>query len=71
MRAKTPFNTVAEFRAQLPQGTTLAGDETLSVKSDYFYVTIEAQQRATLARARALLRRRANAWPDVVWQTIE
>ena len=71
VRAKTPFNTVAEFRAQLPQGTTLAGDETLSVKSDYFYVTIEAQQGATLARARALLRRRANAWPDVVWQTIE
>src|SRR5205809_1700573 len=38
--------------------------ETLSVKSDYFYVTIEARQGATLARARALLRRRANAWPD-------
>ena len=70
-RAQSPFNTLAEFRAQLPQGATVAGDDSLSVKSDYFYVTIEAQQGATLARARALLRRRANAWPDVVWQVIE
>jgi general secretion pathway protein K len=70
-RAQRPFNTPAEFRMQLPPGATLAGDETLSVKSDYFYVTIEARQGATLARARALLRRRANAWPDVAWQIIE
>ena len=70
-RAQRPFNTPAEFRMQLPAGTTLAGDETLGVKSDFFYVTIEAQQGATLARARALLRRRANAWPDIVWQVIE
>jgi general secretion pathway protein K len=70
-RAQRPFNTTAEFRMQLPSGTTLPGDETLSVKSDFFYVTIEARQGATLARARALLQRRANAWPDVVWQVIE
>ena len=70
-RAQRPFNTPAEFRLQLPSGTTLAGDETLSVKSDFFYVTIEARQGATLARARALLQRRTNAWPDVVWQVIE
>jgi general secretion pathway protein K len=70
-RARSPFNTLAEFRAALPPGATVAGDESLSVKSDYFYVTIEAQQGVTLARARALLRRRANAWPDVVWQVIE
>jgi general secretion pathway protein K len=70
-RAQRPFNSLAEFRMQLPTGTTLAGEESLSVKSDYFYVTIEARQGATLARARALLRRRANAWPDVVWQVIE
>ena len=30
----------------------------------YFYVAIEAKQGATLARARALLRRNAGAWPD-------
>ena len=70
-RAQRPFNNLAEFHAQLPPPATLAGDETLSVKSDYFYVTIEAQQGATRARARALLRRRGNDWPDVVWQTVE
>jgi general secretion pathway protein K len=71
VRARTPFASVAEFRARLPQGATFTGDESLSVKSDYFYVTIEARQGATLARARALLRRGAGEWPVVVWQLVE
>jgi general secretion pathway protein K len=70
-RAQSPFNNLAEFRAQLSSPATVAGDKTLSVKSDFFYVTIEAQQGATLARARALLRRKGNEWPDVVWQVVE
>ena len=70
-RARRPFATVAEFRARLPQGATLVVDETLSVKSDYFYVTIEARQGATLARARALLRRSTGEWPVVIWQLVE
>ena len=70
-RAQSPFNNLAEFRAQLPPPATLTDDETLGVKSDFFYVTIEAQQGATLARARALLRRKGNEWPDVVWQVVE
>ena len=70
-RTQGPFNNLAEFRAQLSSPATVAGDETLSVKSDFFYVTIEAQQGATLARARALLRRKGNEWPDVVWQVVE
>jgi len=71
-RAKTPFASISEFRARLP-GSALAIDETvLSVKSDWFVVTIEARQGDTVARARALLKR-ANApdWPAVVWQTVE
>jgi general secretion pathway protein K len=70
-RARKPFTTVAEFRARLPEGATLGSDEGLSVKSDFFYVTIEARQGSTVARARALLRRRASEWPEVVWQTVE
>jgi general secretion pathway protein K len=70
-RMQSPFNNLAEFRAQLASPATVAGDDTLSVKSDFFYVTIEAQQGATLARARALLRRKGNEWPDVVWQIVE
>ena len=70
-RAQKPFTTVAEFRARVPPPATLTGDETLNVKSDYFYVTIEARQGTTVARARALLHRRSGEWPDVVWQVVE
>jgi general secretion pathway protein K len=70
-RAQKPYTTVAEFRARLPDGATLAGDEGLAVRSAFFYVGIEAKQGATLARARALLRRNAGAWPTVVWQVVE
>jgi general secretion pathway protein K len=72
-RAKTPFASVSDFRSRLP-GSTLAIDETmLSVKSDWFLVTIEARQGDTAARARALLKRSASAgdWPAVVWQSVE
>ena len=70
-RAQNPFNNVAEFRAQLPSSAVAGSDETLSVKSDFFYVTIEAQQGATVARARALLRRKSGEWPEIVWQIVE
>ena len=43
-RARAPFNKLSEFRAELPPTAAFSDDETLSVKSDYFYVTIEAQQ---------------------------
>jgi general secretion pathway protein K len=70
-RARKPFTTVAEFRARLPDGATLASDVGLSVASNYFYVTIEARQGATRARARALVRRSGGAEPTIVWQIVE
>ena len=70
-RDQKPFSTVAEFKARLPASASVTGDDTLGVKSDHFYVTIEARQGATIARARALLRRRGGEWPDVVWQVLE
>ncbi len=70
-RAQKPFATIAEFRSRLPQGSTLATEASLGVRSDYFYVTIEARQGATIARARALLRRGGSDWPAVVWQVVE
>jgi hypothetical protein len=42
-----------------------------AVKSNYFYVTVEARQGATLARARALLNRSGSKWPVIVWQVVE
>jgi general secretion pathway protein K len=70
-RTKKAFTTIAEFRARLPEGAVLAGDNELSVQSSFFYVTVEATQGATRARARALLQRRGDAWPAIVWQVIE
>ena len=70
-RTRKPFQSVAEFRARLPAGATLPSEEALSVKSDYFYVTVEARQGATVARARALLRRGGGTTPLVVWQVVE
>ncbi len=70
-RAQKPFTSIADFRQRLPSGATLAGDGALSVRSDHFYVTVEARQGNTVARARALLRRAAGEWPTVVWQIIE
>jgi len=70
-RAQKPYTTVAEFRARLPQGATLADDRSLSVTSNFFYVTVEARQGTTQARARALLRRSGGAWPAIVWQVVE
>jgi len=69
-RARKPFTTVAEFRARLPDGAALASDVALSVRSDYFYVTIEARQGATQSRARALLRR-GSGKPAIVWEVVE
>jgi general secretion pathway protein K len=70
-RARKPYTTVAEFRSRLPSGASLDDDTTLGVRSDYFLVTVKARQGETLAQGRALLRRRSDAAPLVVWQTIE
>jgi general secretion pathway protein K len=70
-RTQKPFTTIAEFRARLPEGAVLVDDGALSVRSSYFYVSVEARQGATRARARALLRRSGSAWPAIVWQVVE
>ena len=70
-RAQKPFTTIAEFRARLPQGTSLRGDDALVVRSEYFLVTIVARQGSTIATARALLHRGAGAWPEIVWQVVD
>src|SRR5207344_1927943 len=56
-RGPKPFTSISDFRARLPKGATLASEGALSVKSGYFYVTVEARQGETFARARALIRR--------------
>ena len=70
-RARKPFGSVGEFRSRLPAGATAPDDALLAVRSDYFMVTVRARQGEALAQGRALLRRRTEGAPLVVWQTIE
>ena len=72
-REKTPFASVADFKARLPRPDLVTDETLLDVKSDWFEVSIEARQGDTLARARALLKRSSTTggWPVVVWQTVE
>jgi general secretion pathway protein K len=70
-RSGKPFSTLAEFRFRLPPGSTMPDERTLALASDYFLATVIARQGDTVARGRALLRRRSGAWPQVLWQTIE
>ena len=72
-RAQNPYASVADFRARLPRANLQVDEALLTVRSDWFVVSIEARQGDTLARARALLRRSSTGgeWPAVVWQTVE
>jgi len=72
-RANMPFGSVADFRSRLPGGALVIDETMLSVKSDWFVVSIDARQGDTVARARALLKRSTtpSEWPTLVWQTVE
>jgi general secretion pathway protein K len=70
-RAQKPFTTVAEFRARLPSGTTLGDASAYSVSTRFFIVTVRARQGATVAQARALLRREGAERPAILWQVVE
>ena len=70
-RGAKPFTSIQDFRARLPKGASLTSDSALAVKSGFFYVTVEARQGETLARARALLRRSAGAPTAIAWQVVE
>ena len=70
-RAERPFSSLAEFRERLPAGASIGDEAMYTVKSRYFLIFVRARQGDTLARAHALIERGGNAWPRVVWQTIE
>jgi general secretion pathway protein K len=72
-RDAKPFADIADFRARLPNKTLVVDETAISVNSDWFEVTIEARQGATLARGHALLQRSSivGQWPTIVWQTVE
>ena len=70
-RAQQSFASVAAFRERLPSGVALGDEAMYAVASRFFLVTVRARQGDTIAQARALIERGGNAWPRIVWQTIE
>ncbi len=71
-RQAQPFSSFADFHSRLPTSASIAGSESLTVSSSYFYVNVEAQQGNTVARVRALVQRGGpGQWPTVVWQVAE
>ncbi len=70
-RARSPFRTVAEFRTRLPRDIALPDQASFAVASRFFLVSVRSRQGEAVAQARALLRREAGRWPEVVWQTLE
>jgi len=71
LRREQPFVNISDLRGRLPAGATLDNEAAFSTGSDYFLVTVVARQGASLAQARALLKRGTGSWPQVVWQTLE
>jgi general secretion pathway protein K len=72
-RASAPFASIADLRNRLGSASLLVDESILTVKSDWFLVSIEARQGDTIAHARAMLKRASvpGQWPSVVWQTVE
>lgn len=70
-REQRPFRSLAEFRERLPAGASIGDESLYTVKSRFFLVSVRARQGDTIARAVALIERGGNAWPRVVWQTVE
>jgi general secretion pathway protein K len=73
-RTQAPFTSLDDFRTRLARPQVKIDESVISLRSDWFLVTIEAHQGDTQARARGLLRRSTTQppdWPTVVWQTIE
>lgn len=70
-RVLHPFTSISDFRARLPPAVSMGDESAYSVGSRYFLVTVRARQGETVAQARALIERTSEAWPAIVWQTIE
>jgi len=67
-RERAYFRSTSEFLDRLPSGLTVPGG-TISVSSNYFMATIDADFGGAHARGLALLARdELGGWPAVVWR---
>jgi general secretion pathway protein K len=69
-RSVQPFKDVADFQQRLPRAGIVVPDSAISVSSQFFMVTGRASVGQAQVTTQALLQRQ-NAWPVVVWQSIQ
>ncbi|MBI3903319.1 MAG: type II secretion system minor pseudopilin GspK [Nitrosomonadales bacterium] len=69
-RSGRPFKSVEDFRQRLPHGGIQMSDADIAVSSQFFLVTGRASIGHAQVTIQALLQRN-NAWPDVVWQSVQ
>ncbi len=66
-RDRVYFRNLPEFFAQLPHGLSVS-PKNISVRSDYFRVTMQVTIGAAQARGVALLDRENDGWPVILWR---
>jgi general secretion pathway protein K len=67
-RERAYFRSTSEFLDRLPRGLTVPSG-TISVGSNYFMATIDADYGGAHARGLALLARdESGSWPAIVWR---
>jgi general secretion pathway protein K len=69
-RSGRPFKDLADFRQRLPHEGIQAPDGSVTVSSQFFWVTGRASVGHSQVITQALLQR-AGGWPAVVWQNVQ
>jgi general secretion pathway protein K len=72
-----PFRNMTAFRRALrgnrtnTRGNTVGTDNSVALVSDYYLVTVKAQQGNARSEAQALIHRKDKNWPRQVWRVVE
>ncbi len=66
-RDRAYYRSVGDFTVRLPRGAQASAAD-ISVGSDYFLATLRVTIGGAQARGKALLARRGQGWPDIIWR---
>jgi len=66
-RERAYFRDISDFSARLPSGVT-ANHQDINVSSDFFFASVQVSIGLAQSHSTALLARRDDQWPVVVWR---
>lgn len=67
-RERAYYRSADDFLRRLPPSAQAAGDNTISVSSDFFVATLTVTIGGAQAKGKALLARGRAGWPAIVWR---